>query len=277
MNKEELIEILQKRSQETLNSANNEEPDSESNHEKYISKLKFRREEDKKNLRFGIIISILVVLIVYLLVKPASNPIANDPNYISKQDILFTHLPTKIRDNYVYKEEIEKTIKKSQENQKNRIIELEKEVINLNKQLKNKTSEEISINLDALTKRSKRYEATGCYIMNEGEDNLYNSCKKKIDDFLIEIKNMKARSYEIIAVMGSGDRNYTARVLNDVSNKRVDKKVLKRTLLQGIARARTLKASSYLKKKLGKNTVVTYVSYTADTANKRGFTIRAYK
>lgn len=48
MNKEELIAILQKRSQETLNETDQSSSDTEETHEKYLSRLKFRREEDKK-------------------------------------------------------------------------------------------------------------------------------------------------------------------------------------------------------------------------------------
>ena len=112
--------------------------------------------------------------------------------------------------------------------------------------------------------------------MNEGEDNLYDSCKVKIDKFLDEIKNFKAKSFEIIAVMDGNDTNYISRVLNDINNSKVNTKILKENLKEGIARNRTLKASSYLKDKLGKDIVITYVGYIADTADKRGFTIRAY-
>lgn len=277
MNKEELIEILQKRSQETLNEDNESTPDTESNHEQYLSKLKFRREEDKKNLRFGVVTLILVSIIIYLFFKPAENPFESDPNYVLKSTLSFKDLPGTVRDNYVFKDAIEKNIKESQEKQKNRILELEKELLALNKQIEEQSYGEAKVALDTLTKRSKKYEATGCYIMTEGEDNLYDSCKKKIDDFLIEIKNFKAKSFEIIAVMDGSDRNYISRVLNDVNNKKVSKKVLNENLKEGIARNRTLKASSYLKKKLGKDIIITYVGYIADTADKRGFTIRAYR
>lgn len=276
MNKEELIAILQKRSQETLNETNQSSSDTEETHEKYLSRLKFRREEDKKNLRFGLIIFFLLSVILFLFIKPAKNPIANDPSYVKKDNLTFKDLPSAVRDNYVFKDAIEKSIKESQEGQKNRILELEKELIALNKQLETQNYEEVSVTLDAITNRSKRYEATGCYIMNEGEDNLYDSCKTKIDDFLKEIKNFKAKSFEIIAVMDGNDRNYISRVINDISNSKINSSVLKDNLKEGIARNRTLKASSYLKEKLGKDIIITYVGYIADTADKRGFTIRAY-
>jgi len=276
MNKEELIEILQKRSQETLNEQSDTVPDSEEKHEKYLSKLKFRREEDKKSLKNIVIFSILVLIIVFLIFKPVQNPLANNSNYVLKENLTFKDLPHSIRDNYVFKDAIEKSIKESQEKQKNRILELEKELNTLNKQIENQTYEDLTITLDALTNRSKRYEATGCYIMNEGEDNLYDSCKTKIDNFLQEIKNFKAKSFEIIAVMDGNDRNYINRVLNDINNKNLNENILKENLKEGIARNRTLKASSYLKEKLGKDIIITYVGYIADTADKRGFTIRAY-
>lgn len=276
MNKEELIAILQKRSQETLNDSNDVESDNEAKHEKYISSLKFRREEDKKNIRFGILILLLCTVILYLLVKPAKSPLENDPNYILKSSLTFKDLPNSVKDNYVFKDAIEKSIKESQESQKNRIIELEKEVISLNKQIENNTYKESTVVADAISNRPKRYEATGCYIMNQGEDNLYDSCKTKIDSFLDEIKNFKAKSYEIIAVMDGNDINYITKIINDIDNKKINHSILKDNLVEGIARNRTLKASAYLKEKLGKDIIITYVGYIADTADKRGFTIRAY-
>lgn len=275
MNKEELIAILQKRSQETLNETDQSSSDTEETHEKYLSRLKFRREEDKKNLRFGLIILFLVSIILFLIIKPAKNPIKNDPNYIKKDNLTFKDLPSSIRDNYVFKDAIEKSIKESQEEQKNKIIELEKEIVAL-KQLETQTFEEGSVTLDAITNRLKRYEATGCYIMNEGEDNLYDSCKIKINEFLKEIKDFKAKSFEIIAVMDGNDTNYISRVLNDINSSKINSNILKDNLKEGIARNRTLKASSYLKEKLGRDIIITYVGYIADTADKRGFTIRAY-
>lgn len=112
--------------------------------------------------------------------------------------------------------------------------------------------------------------------MNEGEDNLYDSCKIKINEFLKEIKDFKAKSFEIIAVMDGNDTNYISRVLNDINSSKINSNILKDNLKEGIARNRTLKASSYLKEKLGRDIIITYVGYIADTADKRGFTIRAY-
>lgn len=217
----------------------------------------------------------MVSIILFLIIKPAKNPIKNDPNYIKKDNLTFKDLPSSIRDNYVFKDAIEKSIKESQEEQKNKIIELEKEIVAL-KQLETQTFEEGSVTLDAITNRSKRYEATGCYIMNEGEDNLYDSCKIKINEFLKEIKDFKAKSFEIIAVMDGNDTNYISRVLNDINSSKINSNILKDNLKEGIARNRTLKASSYLKEKLGRDIIITYVGYIADTADKRGFTIRAY-
>ena len=47
--------------------------------------------------------------------------------------------------------------------------------------------------------------------------------------------------------------------------------------MEGLSRKRVLEASWHVKKRLGKEAIITYVNYIADTADKRGFTIRAYR
>lgn len=278
MNKEELIAILKKRSQESYSYVKEESPvdgdDQALNeeHDKYISKIKIRREEDKKRVGYIIVIGVLMTLVLFLYFNSSSTI-----NSINKNDLTFNDLPTKIKDLYVSKIEIEKTINDTKINQQNKILDLEKEIITLKKNIADLENGTAALSLDAILNKSKRYEATGCYIMEAGKHDIYDSCKKKIDDFLTEIKNYDAKSYEVIAVMDGTDRNFATSVLSIIPNEKFNNSQLKDTLLEGIARNRTLEATNYLKKMLGKEIIITYVPYIAYTADKRGFTIRAYK
>lgn len=281
MNKEELILILQKRSQE--NYIKDEDVVDEEIEKKYLSKLKFRREEDKRRLKLIFIITILILIILFLVFKKATAKEESNPDYIHKSNITFSDLPKNIKDSYVSKIEIEKNLKDTQADDKAKISELANTINELKKELQAKDEEIAKINsgqtlatVEALTSKSNSYEATGCYIMNRGDHNLYDSCKTKIDEFLESIKEYNAKSYEVIAVMDGEDRTYATIVTNSAPNIK-DQNLLRDNILEGIARNRTLEASKYLKSKLGKDIVINYVSYVADTANKRGFTIRAYR
>ena len=275
MNKDELIAILQKRSQENFN---DDEVSTENQIEsKYLSKLKFRREEDKKRYRLLVVIFLLILIICYLLFKNFTKVELTDPNYIHKSEITYNDLPSNLRDNYISKDEIELSINKAQKENKEKIISLEKEVIKLNKIIEEKESQFGELTFEALVSKSKNYEATGCYIMNKGDYNLYDSCQSKLVDFFKEIKSFNARSFEVIAIMDGNDRTFVNQLVNMSNVNSISKEKLKNVLLEGIARNRILAAKKYLKKKLGKKTIITHSSYIAYTANKRGFTLRAYR
>lgn len=282
MNKKELIEILKKRSKETFQENNNIKPDNEANHKEYLSKAKFRKEDaPNKTLKYIVLIFILLGVIAYLVYKPLSlsiNKISSiDENYILKKDIKFEDLSTSLKNRYILKDKMDKNIEKTkeqeQEKQQEKIISLEKEIVLLNEKFELANIEKNEIRVEAQLTRSKRYNATGCYSQKEGSYNIYGDCKEKIDKFLKE--NKKATSYEIIPVTDVNDKSFLKELIKD--SKDIDSKTVKDYLVEGLARKRVLEASWYVKKQLGKKTIITYVNYIADTSDKRGFTIRAYK
>ena len=284
MNKDELIEILQKRSQDSLYNDNGEAPATEAEHEKYISKIKFRRKSDKKIYPLVSIIAFLLIIIIILAFKEPSNPLEDDSNYLLKSTITFKDLPANIQENYVFKAAIEDRIKNTEETQKSTIMVLEKELETAKKEIAN-LEEKIELvqigqndaHIEIQKNRSKRYNAIGCYEKDPGSHFIYNACKAKVKKFLDAKANQTAKSYEIIAVMGPKDKEYIKGVLNGTKHSKASRKQLEQYLAQGLARKRVLEAAWYIKNKLGKKPMITYVNYIAETASKRGFTVRAYK
>jgi hypothetical protein len=164
----------------------------------------------------------------------------------------------------------------AKEDELNLIVkQLKEELSVLNEKFELANIEKNEIRVDAQKNRSKKYDATGCYEETAGAFEFYASCKKRIETFLDENKN--ATSFQIIPVVGGKDKIYINHIISSIKDKDIDKKPLKDYLLEGLSRKRVLEASWHVKKRLGKKAIITYVNYIADTADKRGFTIRAYR
>lgn len=268
MNKEELIDLLKKSSQESLNEASTIEEDIP---EEKITKKKIEPEtkEKKSGFKFLYIVVILIGIITYLLIAQ------NKKENAQKATLVFTDLPKEIRTNYITKEELANNVQ-AKEDEINLIVQqLKEELSVLNEKFELANIEKNEIRVDAQKNRSKKYDATGCYAETEGTFVFYPSCIERIDKFLDE--NKDATSFQIIPVVDIKDKIYIKDIISNVKDKDIDKKALKDYLMEGLSRKRVLEASWHVKKKLGKEAIITYVNYIADTADKRGFTIRAYR
>lgn len=268
MNKEELIDLLKKSSQESLNETSTIE---EAIPEEKVTTKKIEKEtkESKSSFKFLYIVIILIGIITYLLITQ------NKKDNAQKATLVFDDLPKEIRTNYVTKEELANNVQ-AKEDEINLIVkQLKEELSVLNEKFELANIEKNEIRVDAQKNRSKKYDATGCYAETEGTFVFYPSCIERIDKFLIE--NKDATSFQIIPVVDIKDKVYIKDIISNVKDKDIDKTALKDYLMEGLSRKRVLEASWHVKKKLGKEAIITYVNYIADTADKRGFTIRAYR
>jgi len=268
MNKEELIDLLKKSSQESLNEASTVEeeiPEEEVTPKKTEPEVK----ESKSGFKFLYIILILMAIISYLLISQ------NQKENAQKATLIFEDLPKDIRANYITKEELSNNIQ-AKEDEINLIVkQLKEELSVLNEKFELANIEKNEIRVDAQKNRPNRYDATGCYAETEGTYEFYNSCTDRINKFLE--KNKNATSFQIIPVVDIKDKVYIKDIISNIKDKDIDKKPLKDYLMEGLSRKRVLEASWHVKKQLGKEAIITYVNYIADTADKRGFTIRAYR
>lgn len=268
MNKEELIDLLKKSSQESLNEASTiEEAVAEEKVDK--KKIESKTKESKSGFKFVYVILILISIITYLLI------IQNQKESAEKATLIFDDLPKNIRAEYVTKEELLNDVQ-AKEDEINLVVkQLKEELSILNEKFELANIEKNEIRVDAQKNRSKTYDATGCYAETEGTYGFYPSCIERINKFLDE--NQNATSFQIIPVVDIKDKIYIKDIISNIKNNDIDKKPLKDYLMEGLSRKRVLEASGHVKKKLGKEAIITYVNYIADTADKRGFTIRAYR
>jgi len=277
MNKEKLIEILQDRSQEAINSDLYE--DQEKNiSSKYINKFKIRRRADKQRFLLFIIVLILLPLSIFL----AFNQYKYSNSYIDKTSITFSALAVEEQDKYVLRSDIEQYqekletrdntyIKQLEEREtllKEKIVTLEKKNSDLEKNILKVDNVEIN------KAKLKKYNAVGCYDEIAGNNSINGQCKNKIAKFLQ--KNKKALKFEVIAVSDTKDKSFIKDKINQIESSKVEKKSIEKFLTQGLARTRVLEAAWLIKNELGNKVLITYVNYIAQTSKQRGVTIRAY-
>lgn len=273
MNKEELIAILQERS----NEATNEEPKKQASPKEsaYLNKFNNRRKEDRSLFKHNLFIFILIIALGYSVYYHFSIGKNIDlTQYVKKDTIEFSDLPLQSRENYILKEQLQTFQKQLRESDKTYITKLEKEI----SELKIKVSEAQKAKAAVLTKaksKTKRYNATGCYDEIEGTKIINTTCKNKISQFL-KANKKSAIKFEIIAVLDIKDKKFINNKVQQVDSSKAIKNSLKEFLTQGLARARVLEAAWLVKDVLGKKPLITYVNYIAETQNKRGVTIRAY-
>ncbi len=288
MNKEELIAILQERSQESINGDlyENEEPTTSD----YLKKISVRRKSDKNSftLIFFLVISLTALgFVSYKLF--GLNKIVQSNSYIKKDSIVFENLKLNTQEKYVLKDVVSKYQEKLNTFDKTYIKQLEqkesklkKDIKNVKKELtslliKNKSLKKQLINSDKETinkTKLKKYKHTGCYNEEAGSNAITKACKTKITNFLK--KNNKALKYEIIAISDQKDKQLIDNRINQINTNKVEKTLLKKYLTEGLARTRVLEGAWLIKKELGNKALITYVNYIAETSQKRGFTIRAY-
>ena len=268
MNKKELIDLLKKSSQESLNETSTIE-EAIPKEKKSTKKVKQNEDDSKSGFKYLYVILALIVIIVILLINQ------NSINNKETAKLTFEDLPENIKTAYVTKEELQNNIQ-AKEDELNLVAkQLKEELSILNQKFELANIEKNEIRVDAQKNRSKKYEATGCYDEVEGSFVFYPSCKERIEKFLDE--NKDATSFQIIPVIDGKDKIYINDIIQNLKDKNVDTKPLKEYLIEGLSRKRVLEASWHVKNRLGNEAIITYVNYIADTVDKRGFTIRAYK
>lgn len=288
MNKEELIAILQERSQESISKdLNNEE---NNNSSEYLKNISVRRKSDKSSIFskfFTIVLLSSLAFVSYKLYQ--KNIIVTSNSYIKKIDINFTHLDVDTQEKYVLKDVVSKYQEKLNTFDKTYIKQLEekekllknelkiskKESLNLSAKNKNLLQQLDTTNSVSISKtKLKKYKHVGCYNEEAGSTSINKACKTKIINFLK--KNNKSLKYEIIAISDVKDKDLIKNRINQINTNKVEKDLLKKYLTEGLARTRVLEAAWLIKKQLGNKALITYVNYIAETSQKRGFTIRAY-
>lgn len=273
MNKEELIAILQERSQETeQNEVKEEKSQTDS---EYLKKFKNRREEDGSLFKHNFVIFILLISLIYSLYYHFTNEKKVDlSTYVQKDTVTFSDLPQVAKDDYILKSQLQEFQAKLRETDKKYISKLEKDVENLVVKLNAAKKAKAAV-LNKAKSKSKRYNAIGCYDETQGTKIINKACKDKISRFL---KNNKknAIKFEIIAVLDTKDKGFITNKVTQVDASKNIKNSMKEFLTQGLARTRVLEAAYLVKKVLGEKVLITYVNYIAETQNKRGVTIRAY-
>ncbi len=272
MNKDELIKILQERSQESITQEFDNESENSSEH---LKKFKVRRKDDKKIFRLNFIIILLVAALGYTLFYHFTNEKSVDlTKYIEKSAVTFVDLSKEDKDKYIPKKQLQTFQAQLREHDKNYIAKLEKDieglVLDLNEARKAKT-----VVLSKAKTKSKRYNAIGCYDEIAGTKTINKTCKDKISRFLKKTKKNTIK-FEIIAVLDTKDKAFINNKVAQVNADKTIKNNLKEFLTQGLARTRVLEAAWLVKNVLGEKVLITYVNYIAKTENKRGVTIRAY-
>lgn len=288
MNKEELIAILQERSQESIDSDLTGTVDEHK--AEYVKKFSVRRKSDKNNFALIFFLIILSALLAFASFKLFEfNKIITSSDYIKKDEIVFSNLDIKTQETYVLKNVVSKYQEKLNTFDKTYIKQLEekeiktaKEIKKIKKQLSSSLNENKVLNKKLLNSNKveinktklKKYKHVGCYDEQAGSNAINKACKSKIIKFLK--KNNKALKYEIIAISDVKDKELIKNRINQINTNKVEKDLLKKYLTEGLARTRVLEGAWLIKKQLGNKALITYVNYIAETSQKRGFTIRAY-
>lgn len=273
MNKEELIAILQERSQDTTTEDTKE--NQAQNDSEYLKKFKTRRKEDRSVFKHNLIIFTLIIALSYSLYYHFSTQKNIDlTQYLKKTTLTFSDLPVPVKENYIQKSQLQEFQAKLRDSDKQYITKLERSI----KELKIKLTEAQKAKAAMLTKAkstSKRYNAIGCYDEVEGTKIINQVCKDKISRFLKKNKKDSIK-FEIIAVLDTQDKNFINNKVAQIDAPKAIKSSLQEFLTQGLARTRVLEAAWLVKNVLGEKVLVTYVNYIAETADKRGITVRAY-
>lgn len=273
MNKEELIEILQERSQESISEDFKNNTNSEPN--EYLKQFRSRRSEDKKIFKLTSAIALLSLALIYTLYFHFShNKTVDLNNYVKKEDINFLSLPLQVRDSYIPKSQLQAFQERLRSNDKKMITTLEQEKNSLQEKLKAALKAKDTV-LTKAKSTSKRYNAIGCYDETAGTKFINKACRDKISRFLVR-NQKKAIKFEIIAVLDTNDKAFIKNKVAQVKSSKAIKNSLKDFLTQGLARTRVLEAAYLVKDVLGNKALITYVNYIAQTSDKKGITIRAY-
>ena len=180
-----------------------------------------------------------------------------------KQTLVFGDLPISIQNKYV--NENKYTVLKNKYEDLNKINPRESN----NKEVLNKKIALLQNNLNKINTKIKnqKFNSISCYDTKVSLKNLSNTCINKIKSFLNKNKNTTVR-FQIIPLLDDKDES-TFSVVKSKSKQEF--------LKLGLSRARVLEAAWLVKDTLGKEALITYVNYIAQSKQGRGVIIRAYK
>ena len=278
MNKEELIQILQERSQESINDdLYGEEAKKEES--EYLRKFKLRRRRDKE--RFFLITSVVILLSLVGFLgyqQIQSQSLLNPNEYISKSELSFNDLNKDEQEKYLLRSEIDQYQEQLQNRDRQYISKLEQNLEKVQAELSKANStpsaeiqkmfEPKDAKLLSLAKmKLKRFDGRGCYDVKAGAATINKKCQTKIINYLKSVSKLVVR-VEIIPVADPTD----TKAINKNAKTAQEKALLK----EGLMRQRIIQGAKLVQRTLGKNTIVNFASYTVETANKRGVIIRTY-
>ena len=180
-----------------------------------------------------------------------------------KQTLVFTDLPMNIQNSFV--SENKYLLLKNKYNNLNKLNPNESN----NQQTLNKKITLLQNNLNKINSRIKnqKFNSVSCYDTKVSLKNLSNACINKVKSFLNKNKNTTVR-FQIIPLLDQKDES-TFTIVKSKSKQEF--------LKLGLSRARVLEAAWLVKDTLGKEALITYVNYIAQSKQGRGVIIRAYK
>lgn len=279
MNKDELIEILQERSQEAIDSDLYDDSKPPKTESKYLQKFKLRRRQDKERALLILIVIILLSALAFLIYKQSKHDtLFSADEYISKSSLDFNSLPSDKKEPYILRSSVEKYqeqlqnrdrkyIKKLEANEKDlkaKITKLGKQTPANFEELFNPSNKKIrAINKVKLT----RFDGRGCYDEKPGSYLINKNCQIKITKYLKSVSK-RILKIEIIPVIDVADNKSLFKNIRD--------KATKSYLIEGLARKRILQGAKLVQKTLGKDIIVSFANFSVNSNKKRGVIIRTY-
>lgn len=237
-----------------------------------------------------IILTYIIIFFLSEATTTANNNKIKEHLTAAKKELLFSNLPKNIQSNYILKsiqEELQVSISKNEE----KIKKLSQLLVKANNKIKNKEAEEnrllinnkestnkITLNKkiaylqqDLLKTKDKikkqKYKSITCATTPIGLKSMPRECIVKFRKFLKANAKTTVR-FQIIPLMDKSDEKFI-----QANSSKKTKELLK----FGISRSRVLEAAWLVKDTLGKEALISYVSYIAQSKTKRGIIIRAYK
>jgi len=218
------------------------------------------------------LLSILIIYMAYELNIKEKQKIIEYKNIVvekivkeefDKTSLVFEDLSTNLQNNYILKKKYNKIEKELKQFQKiNPLVSKNPDVLS-------KKIAYLQNNLELVKKNIKKqkFSSVSCYDTKIAAKNISSACKVKLKQFFKENKETSIR-FQIIPLLDKKD---------DLSFKNIKSKSRKEFLKLGLSRARVLEAAWLVKDSLGKDTLISYVNYIAQSKQGRGIIIRAYK
>ena len=123
---------------------------------------------------------------------------------------------------------------------------------------------------------TQKFKVLKCYDFKANSSLVTKACKKKIDNFVKNTKNLTR--VEIIAVVADGDNVVFNSIKKDINkhSKTLQNKI-KEYLIRGFSRQRVIETASYIRENLNEYTVVTPTNYYVKSAkDNKGIIIKGF-